>query len=266
MKRLENKVAIITGAGGGIGSATVRRFIDEGATVVAADLFEASVERLGEEFGDRVMPVQLDIGDESSFKNVVDETVRQFGQVDILFNNAALTDPVVMNQDTNATTVPIDVWERTLHVNVTGFLFGCRHVIPYMEARRTGAIVNTASNGAFVGDSVRIAYNISKAAIVSLTKNIATQHGRNGIRCNAVAPGPVVTEAFKKIAPELKLIMERHSLTPELGRPEDIAAAVAFLASDDARYITGEVIRIDGGQSTHLGHFADFEDYLARHS
>src|SRR5690554_3884946 len=181
MKRLQDKVILITGAGGGIGSACTERFVAEGATVVAADLALSSVERLADRLGERVIPVAVDIGDERSFKAAIDDAVARLGRLDVLFNNAALTDPATQHLDTTATEIPVDLWNRTLHVNVTGTFFGCRYAIPHMLQRGGGNIINTASIGANAGDSVRVAYCTSKIAIVGLTKNIATQYGKKGI-------------------------------------------------------------------------------------
>ncbi len=254
---------MVTGAGGGIGSASVERFVAEGATVVAADLFEQGVRDLAGRLGARVVPTAIDIADEDSFRSVIDATMEQFGRLDVLFNNAALTDRDIQHRDTTAAEVPLEVWNRTLAVNLTGYLIGCRHAIPRMLAQGSGSIINMASNGALAGDSVRTAYCTSKAAVVALTKNIATQYGKKGIRCNAILPGPVITETFRKVAPELEPMLKRHALTPELGVPEDIAGLAAYLAADESRYMTGQALSMDGGLSAHHPHYADFEDYLA---
>lgn len=262
-RRLQDKIVLITGAAGGIGSATVERFLEEGAFVVAADIDEQGVHALAERLGDQVLPFKIDIGDDDSFRQVIDATVERFGRLDVLFNNAAFTDVAFMHQDLTTVDTPVDVWERTLHVNATGYFIGCRHALPHMIANGGGTIVNMASAAAYAGDSTRVAYSVSKAAVVALTKNIATQHGRKGIRCNGIAPGPIITETFRRSAPELIGILSRHALTKELGRPNDIAELALFLASDESRFITGQVITIDGGLSAHHGHFADSEDYIA---
>lgn len=263
MQRLENKVIVITGAGGGIGSAAAARFVAEGATVVAADISLASVEALAAKLGDNVIPVLIDIGDEQSFKTVIDNTIERLGRIDVLFNNAALTDPATQHLDTTATDIPLELWDRTLHVNVTGTLYGCRFVIPHMIKQGGGSIINTASIGANAGDSIRVAYCTSKIAIVGLTRNIAAQYGKQGIRCNAIAPGPIITENFKKVAPELEPLLLRHALTPELGKPDDIAALAAYLAADESKYMTGQCLTIDGGIGAHQPHIPDFNDYVA---
>jgi len=262
MQRLQDKVILITGAAGGIGSGCVERFVAEGALVAAADIAEERVRALAERLGSRVLPLVIDIGDEQSFKNGIEAAVDRFGKLDVLFNNAALTDAATHSLDTTVTETPVDVWTRTLHVNLTGCLFGCRHAIPHLLASGGGSIINTASNGALGGDSVRIAYCTSKAAIVAFTKHLATQYGRQGIRCNAIAPGPIMTEQFRHIGPEMEAILRRQLLTSELGKPEDIAALAAYLASDESRYMTGQTLAIDGGFTTHLAHTADLEDYM----
>ena len=263
MQRLDNKVIVITGAGGGIGSAAVARFVAEGATVIAADISLTSVEKLAEKFGDKVIPASVDIGDEQSFKTVIDESIERLGHIDVLFNNAALTDPTTQHLDTTVTDIPLALWDRTLHVNVTGTLYGCRFVIPHMIKQGGGSIINTASIAANAGDSVRVAYSTSKIAIVGLTRNIAAQYGKQGIRCNAIAPGPIITETFRKVAPELEPILLRHALTPELGEPDDIAALAAYLAADESRFMTGQCLTIDGGIGAHQPHIPDFNDYIA---
>ena len=263
MKRLVDKIIVVTGAGGGIGSAAVARFVAEGATVIAADLSLASVENLAAQLGDKVIPVLVDIGDEQSFKAVIEHTVERLGHIDVLFNNAALTDPATQHLDTTAIDIPLELWDRTLHVNVTGTLYGCRFVIPHMIKHGGGSIINTASIGANAGDSIRVAYCTSKIAIVGLTRNIAAQYGKQGIRCNAIAPGPIVTENFHKVAPELIPLLLRHALTPELGKPEDIAALATYLAADESRFMTGQCLTIDGGIGAHQPHIPDYNDYIA---
>lgn len=263
MNRLEGKVAIVTGGGGGIGAAVVRRLVSEGARVAVADIDMASARRAAEPLGDKALAVQFDAAEAASVAALVEATVARFGRLDILHNNAALTDPARQQQDTTAVDIPLEIWNATLATNVTGYLLGCKYAIPHMIRTGGGSIINTASNSGSSGDLARIAYGSSKGAIITLTKYVATQYGRQRIRCNSIAPGVVLTAALEKAVPGLKEIIHRHILTPEFGTPEDIAALVAFLAADESRYITGENISISGGGLSHQPHCADLADFMA---
>ena len=262
MRRLDGKVAIVTGGGGGIGSAVARRLVSEGASVAVADLFEDAAVRTAGPLGENGLAVQFDAASPESVKAMVEATVARFGRLDILHNNAAMTDPAKHPQDRTAVDTPIAIWREILDVNLTGYMLGCKYAIPHMIAGGGGSIVNTASNSGSAGDLARIAYGSSKGAIITLTKYVATQHGRQNIRCNSVAPGVVLTEALEKTVPGLKEIIQRHILTPEFGTPDDIAALVAFLASDESRYITGENISISGGGLIHQPHYADLMAFM----
>jgi NAD(P)-dependent dehydrogenase (short-subunit alcohol dehydrogenase family) len=265
MNRLEGKVAIVTGGGGGIGAAVARRLVSEGAKVTVADINIASARVAAEPLGASALAVEFDAADASAVQAMIERTVSHFGRLDILHNNAALTDPAKQQQDTTAVDIPLEIWNATLTTNVTGYLLGCKYAIPHMIAGGGGAIINTASNSGTAGDLARIAYGSSKGAIITMTKYVATQYGRQNIRCNSIAPGVVLTAALEKAAPGLKEMIRRHILTPEFGTPEDIAALVAFLASDEARYITGENISISGGGLSHQPHYADLADFMAAH-
>ncbi|WP_404476497.1 SDR family NAD(P)-dependent oxidoreductase [Novosphingobium sp. BL-52-GroH] len=260
--RLDGKVAIVTGGGGGIGSAVARRFVAEGARVVVADLIAEAADRAASSIGENALAFQFDAADPQSVRDMVDAAVDHFGRLDILHNNAAMTDPVKAAQDTTAPDIPIAVWRDILDVNLTGYLLGCKYAIPRMIETGGGSIINTASNSGSAGDLARVAYGSSKAAIIGLTKYVATQHGRQNIRCNSIAPGVVLTQALEDTVPGLKEMIQRHILTPEFGTPDDIAALVAFLASDESRYITGENISISGGGLAHQPHYADLLDFM----
>ncbi len=264
MKRLEGKVAIVTGGGGGIGSAVVRRFVSEGARVAVADVFADSAKAVADTLGDAALAVQFDASDPASVEAMVEATVGHFGGLNILHNNAAMTDPAKHPLDTDAVTIPIEIWDEIIDINLRGYLLGCKYAIPHMIRGGGGSIINTASNSGTAGDLARIAYGSSKGAIITMTKYIATQHGKQNIRCNSVAPGVVLTEALSKTVPGLAEIIKRHILTPEFGVPDDIAALVAFLASDESRYITGENISISGGGLVHQPHYADLMDFMAQ--
>ena len=266
MRRLEGKVAIVTGGGGGIGSAVARRFVSEGAKVAIADLFEDSARAAAEPLGEAALAVQFDAADPSSIEAMVEKTAAHFGGLDILHNNAAMTDPAKHPQDSTAVDIPLEIWDEIIDINLRGYLLGCKYAIPKMIARGGGSIINTASNSGTAGDLARIAYGTSKGGIITLTKYIATQHGRQNIRCNSVAPGVVLTAALDATVPGLKEIIQRHILTPDFGVPDDIAALVAFLASDESRYITGENISISGGGLSHQPHYADLLAFMEQHS
>jgi NAD(P)-dependent dehydrogenase (short-subunit alcohol dehydrogenase family) len=265
MQRLSGKVAIVTGGGGGIGSAVVRRFVSEGARVAVADVFADAAQAVAGALGDAALAVQFDAADPASVEAMVEQTVSHFGRLDILHNNAAMTDPVKSMGDTDAVTIPIEIWDEIIDVNLRGYLLGCKYAIPHMIKGGGGSIVNTASNSGSAGDLARIAYGASKGAIITMTKYVATQHGRQNIRCNSVAPGVVLTAALDATVPGLKEIIKRHILTPEFGTPDDIAALVAFLASDESRYITGENISISGGGLSHQPHYADLLELMEQH-
>ena len=253
--KLEGRAAIVTGAASGIGRATALALAAEGARVLVADLDAAGAETVVAEIteaGGEARAQAADVADERSVSAMVAAAVDAFGRLDILHNNAAASDPAIMARDLELTEMDVDVWDQTLAVNLRGPMLGCKHAIPHMLASGGGAIVNTSSASGLVGDLTRAAYGASKAGLDSLTRYVATQYGKRGIRCNSIAPGVIATPALEANVPSEQLeIYLRSHLTPRLGRPEDIAAAVVYLVSDDAAYVTGQTISVDGGLLAH---------------
>lgn len=258
-RRLDGKVAIVTGGASGIGAATARRLAAEGAGVAVADLNGDRAAALATDIGDAAVALQFDAQDVASIESVVEQTVAKFGRLDILHNNAALMDPAVIASDTNPVDIDFDVWDRTMEVNLRGYLAGCKYAIPHMIATGGGAIVLTASGSGTFGDLSNVAYGVSKSAIIGLNRYVATIYGSQGIRCNAINPGLIRTEGGKKnVSEEMLPIMQRNTLIPRLGVGDDIAAAVAFLVSDDAAFITGALLDVDGGMTCHAPYMSDF--------
>jgi NAD(P)-dependent dehydrogenase (short-subunit alcohol dehydrogenase family) len=253
MDRFEGKVAIVAGGGRGIGAETAFRLASEGAAVVVGDLIPQNAldtARSIEERGGRALGVELDIADEASVRELVERAVSTFGGVDVLDNNAADTSAASMVGDTDAVDIDLDLWDQIFAVNIRGFLLTSRYAIPAMLERGGGAIVNIASGSGLSGEPDHVAYGCSKAATIQLARHIAVRWGKENIRANAIAPGLIVSnptmfdnEVFRGFADLIKL----RILTPDLGRTRDIAATVAFLLSDDAAYISGQVLQVDGG-------------------
>jgi NAD(P)-dependent dehydrogenase (short-subunit alcohol dehydrogenase family) len=264
--RFHGQIAIVTGGASGIGEATCRRLVAEGAQVVVADLNGERATALADELGAQAIAHQFDAADVASVESLVGSTVRRFGRLDILHNNAAISSPEVHAQDRNPIDITFATWDQVMAVNVRGYLAGCKYALPVMIAQGGGAIVNTASTGGFAGDITRMAYSVSKAAIIGLTRQVATHYGRKGIRCNAVAPGLVLTPGTRGAAREVIDLMQRHLLVPEIGRPEDIAAVVCFLASSEGRYINGQTYIADGGMLAHNPTMADLIELASHHA
>lgn len=254
--RLKNKVAIITGSAGGIGRATARRLSAEGAAVLIADINLKGAEVVARDIvagGGRAVAQHVDLANEASIEAMVEAARARFGGVDILHNNAAATSPDVLGRDGGVIDADLAVWDATMVINLTGAMLACKHTIPIMIKRGEGSIVNMSTNGSIASDTARVAYAVSKGAVNTLSLYVATLYGRQGIRCNTISPGLVMTEAADRTLPEAaKAIFKSNHLTPELCLPEDIASVVAFLASDDARQITGTTLRVDGGMLAHL--------------
>lgn len=251
MERFKEQVAVVTGGASGIGEAVCRRLVREGARVLIGDRNMDLARRLAAELGAPAVAVEFDAADVSSVQALVEGAVARFGRLDVLHNNAAIGTPEVHARDTNAIEIDFATWDLVMAVNLRAYLAACKYALPHMIARGKGAIVNSASAGGFSGDMSRIAYNVSKTAIIGLSRQIATQHGPQGIRSNAIAPGLVLTPAARAVAADVIEVMERHILTAQFGEPEDIANLVCFLASDEARYITGQTYIIDGGMLAH---------------
>ena len=258
MRGLEGKVAIVTGGASGIGAAACRRFAAEGARVAIADIDGAGAARLAEELGGAGLAVTFDAGDVASVERLVSTTVARFGRLDFLFNNAALMSPDVIRQDTDPVNIDFALWDRTMQVNARGYLAGCKYAIPHMLEAGGGAIVMTSSGSGLLGDISNIAYGASKAAIMSMARYVAAMYGKQGIRCNAICPGLIRTEGGKKnVHGPMVEIMERNTLAPRLGQPEDVGALAVYLCSDDAAFITGQSISVDGGMLSHMPYYSD---------
>ncbi|OAN58507.1 SDR family NAD(P)-dependent oxidoreductase [Sphingomonas sp. TDK1] len=259
--RLDGKTAVVTGGGGGIGSVTCALLAARGARVVVADIDLDRAQQVAQAI-DGADSLGVDLADAQSIQSGMAQVVARHGGVDILVNNAAMLDPEVAMKDISVETMDVDVWDRIFAVNMRGTMLMCREALPHLRARR-GNIVNVVSNLALQGHVLQAAYAASKAGVVQLTRSIAASHGRQGVRCNAVAPGMTLTPALKANFPApLRKLIEDETLREQLGEPEDIAEAIAFLASDAARNFTAQVLVCDGGQSSHVPAFTGFRDAL----
>jgi NAD(P)-dependent dehydrogenase (short-subunit alcohol dehydrogenase family) len=259
MRGLKDKVIVVAGGASGIGAATATRLAAEGAQVVVGDVNIEGAEKTAaaiEAAGGRALPYQYDASVEETIRGLIDFAVSTFGGLDGLHNNAAELSPEIITKDADVVTTELDVWNRTLTVNLTGYLLGIRYAIPELLKRGGGAIVNTSSGAAFCGEDIRVSYGVSKAGIGALTRHVASAYGKHGIRCNAVAPGYVPMESMKKLTadtfginPETVMneLLNTAVRLPRLGTPEDIAAMITFLLSDDGEWITGQVYGVDGG-------------------
>jgi len=257
MERLNDRVAVVTGGGGGIGGATARALAREGASVLVVDIDEAAAERVAldiERAGGTAAACRADLSEEGDVVTAIATAIARFGRLDVLHNNAALTESDFLTRDTAVTDLSLDVWERTMAVNLRSQMLTCKHAIPEMLQRGGGSIVNMSSGASLKGDRTRTAYGVSKAGVNALTMYVATSHGKEGIRVNTIVPGLIITDAVRAhLDAKMLAGLGKATLTPYLGQPDDIADLVVFLASDESRYITGQMIVIDGGMSAHVG-------------
>jgi NAD(P)-dependent dehydrogenase (short-subunit alcohol dehydrogenase family) len=252
---LEGRVAIVTGAASGIGRATAAALAEAGAAVVVADLNATGASTVAESIratGGEAIGHGVDVAQEDSIREMVSVAVEAFGGLDILHNNAAASGSDVVGRDRDIVDLDAEIWDFSMKVNLRGPMLGCKYAIPRMLERGRGSIIQTSSASGLRGDLSRAAYGASKAGLDSLTRYVATQYGKRGIRCNSIAPGVIATPSLEANVPSEQIEAYLGStLTPRLGRPEDIASAVVFLASDEAEFITGQTISVDGGVLAH---------------
>ncbi|GAA0947470.1 SDR family NAD(P)-dependent oxidoreductase [Pseudonocardia zijingensis] len=251
--RLTGKAALVTGAGSGIGAATAELFAREGARVVAADVDPASATATAERIRDDggiAEPFAADVAQETSVAELVEFTVRTFGRLDVLQNYAS--NRSVVAADVAVADSDPEVWARQLGVDLMGCVLTAKHALPHMLRTGGGSITNASSLVGWLSLDARPAYATAKAGVIGLSKAIAVEYGKRGVRCNVVAPGPIVSPGTEGMyTPGQTEVLVDHVAAPRLGRPDDVALAALFLASPEAAFINGHVLVIDGGMSAY---------------
>jgi len=246
MGRLDGKVAVITGAGGGMGREAARLFCDEGARVCVADVDADAAEKTAAEAGD-AFAIKVDVADSDSVREMYAQTAERYGGIDVLYNNAGISPP---DDDSILVTEP-DAWQRVQDVNTKGVYLCCKHGIPHLLERGAGSVINVASFVALVGAATsQISYTASKGAVLALSRELAVQFARQGIRVNALCPGPVETPLLLRIFgddPEAYQRRRIHLPMGRLAKPREIVNAALFLASDESSYVNGTTFLVDGG-------------------
>jgi len=257
-RRVAGKVAIVTGGASGIGLASAELLAQEGASIVVADIDAEGADQVAENIragGGHAVAVPVDVSEPDLVKALMQSAIDKFGRIDILHNSAGSL--AAYDGEQPVTGLRLDVWHHTLSVSLDGHLLGCRYAVPHMIAIGGGSIVNTVSMGAWAGHWATTGTDLAAGAIVSLTRSVATQYGAQGVRCNAVSPGLILTrEVLSRRSPEDLDVIAQSNLLSRHGVPEDVANAVVFLASEEASFITGLILRIDGGHLAHLPHYA----------
>ena len=252
MGEMDGKVAVVTGGASGIGEATVRLFIEEGAKVVIADMQQERGEALASELGNMATFVQVEVRQEEQVKSAIDTAVEDWGRLDCIFNNAGFGGVLGPVED-----IPVEEFDMSFDVLVRGVFLGMKHAIPFMKKQGSGSIINTGSIAAVTAGRGPLIYSVCKAAVVQLSKVTAMSLGANSIRVNAICPGYIATPLSTNTVgrPDEKIEeriqgMEYQQPIPRVGRPEDIANMALFLASDRSSFITGQAIVVDGGAAT----------------
>ncbi|QMU28160.1 glucose 1-dehydrogenase [Adhaeribacter radiodurans] len=261
MKKLENKVIVITGAGMGLGLAAAKEAAKNGALLSLVDYNEKALNEakqgLSEEYPEaKVITIAADVSKEAEVKKYVDETVKAFGRIDGFYNNAGIEGKQALMADYD-----LEVFRKVIDINLMGVFYGMRYIIPIMQQQQYGRIVNVASVGGIRGVMNQTPYVASKHAVSGMTKNAALEYGKHGIITNAIAPGailtPMVAEAFRQVNPDDPKKAEseyaQFNPTKRLGLPEEVARVVIFLLSEDSSYVNGQTIAVDGGQSNAYG-------------
>ncbi len=248
--RLHGKVILVTGAASGMGRVAVRMFAEHGAQIVAADIqadgLEQTIAEAGAVYRDAILPVVGNVGASDDVRRMVEQGVRRFGKLNVLYNNAG----IFPDEDTSVVETSEETWNRTLDVNLKGVYLCCKHGIPALQSVGGGSIVNIASFVSLVGCTVpQDAYTASKGGVLSLTRSLAVQYGRQGIRANAICPGPVLTPLLETLFPNETERNKRLNRIPlgRFGRAEDVVWAGVFLASDESSWMTGTTFVVDGG-------------------
>jgi NAD(P)-dependent dehydrogenase (short-subunit alcohol dehydrogenase family) len=255
MFNLKGKVAVITGAGSGLGEATAKMMARLGAKIIVGDIVLGNAEKVATEIsnsGGAATATYFDLHDAASIAAMMTKAATVYGRLDILHANAADIAPEVATKDINITDIPVEAWDRVFHGNARGTMLCCKYAIPHMLANGGGAIVCTGSAMSLRGNLGGIAYSSSKFTILQIARSVATSHGKRGIRANVVLPGLTMTDYVKTHMPNaLADVMLAETLSDRLGHPDDIAHAVTFLSSDAARHINGQYLVVDGGESIH---------------
>lgn len=258
MTRLTEKVAIVTGAGSGIGAETARVLAENGAKVAVSDINIDNANKVVKEIkdsGGEAIAVLTDVTDEDSVKNLIKTVKDTFGKIDILHNNAGGTPKT----DKDIASLDMETFQKSIDLNLKGVTLGIKHVLAEMISNGGGSIINTASGSGILGDFGASTYGAAKAGIISLTRYADTQYGRQGIRCNSIAPGFIQTPATETLGDDqIGELMKSHSLLGRNGTPRDIANTVLFLASDESSFLTGQTLAVDGGMGSHQPYYADF--------
>jgi NAD(P)-dependent dehydrogenase (short-subunit alcohol dehydrogenase family) len=245
MQRLQDRVCVITGAGSGIGLASARRLADEGGLIVSVDIDEESGKAAAEHTGGEF--IAADVACEDQVEQMYQQVIAKHGRIDVAFNNAGISPP----EDDSILTTGLDAWRRVQEVNLTSVYLCCKHVIPHMQRQGKGSIINTASFVAVLGSATsQVSYTASKGGVLAMSRELGVQFARDGIRVNALCPGPVNTPLLRELFakdPERAARRLVHVPAGRFAEPEEIAASVAFLASDDASFITASSFLVDGG-------------------
>jgi NAD(P)-dependent dehydrogenase (short-subunit alcohol dehydrogenase family) len=245
MQRLQDRVVVVTGAGSGLGLASARRMAEEGARIVAVDIDEQACALAAKETGGEF--VVADVADEEQVRDLFDGVADRYGRIDVAFNNAGISPP----EDDSILTTGLEAWRRVQEINLTSVYLCCKYVLPHMRRQSKGSIINTASFVAILGAATsQISYTASKGGVLAMSRELGVQFAREGIRVNALCPGPINTPLLQELYasdPDRAARRLVHVPMGRFGEPEEIAAAVAFLASDDSSFITASQFIVDGG-------------------